>query len=276
MYVKVFESILTSSLAEDYQTRHIFMDLLVLADPKGFVDMTPEAIARLTNVPLDVIKPALCKLCKPDPRSRSKKDDGRRLVPLDAERGWGWRIVNFEAYRGMKDENARREYMRVYMRARRAKHKARKHPISKRKQKVNISSMQKQDANAKAEAEKTKKSSAKKPADPRVKILIDQFCDAYKKAHGRAYVVTGGKEGNLLKRTLKALDAEGVADPVAELMKAADTMLADEWGKPNASIGLWCSQINKWRDGPTTKKPPGYKPSSSVGLPRFAGGVEQP
>jgi len=120
VYAKIFAQIFDSSIAEDYRTRHIFMDLLVLADREGLVDMTLESIARRTNIPVDVLTDAVCKLCKPDVNSRTETEDGRRLVLIDPERAWGWRIVNFEQYHAMRDENGRRAYMRSYMRRRRA------------------------------------------------------------------------------------------------------------------------------------------------------------
>ena len=45
MFAKVFGQIFDSSIAEDYNCRRMFMDLLVLADSTGAVDMTPEAIS---------------------------------------------------------------------------------------------------------------------------------------------------------------------------------------------------------------------------------------
>ena len=120
MYAKVFSQIYDSSIAEDWQTRLVFMDLLILADPQGVVDMTIDSIARRTNVPRDIVEAAVCKLCKPDPESRTETADGRRLIPLDKHRSWGWQIVNFQHYHAMRDENARREYMRDYMRRRRS------------------------------------------------------------------------------------------------------------------------------------------------------------
>lgn len=117
MYAKVFQQIFESSLAEDYTTRHIFMDLLVLADRTGVVDMTPESIARRTKIPLKTVRAALAVLEGPDKRSRSTKNAGCRIVRLSAHRDWGWRIVNFIHYhRKMRDENARREANRLYQR----------------------------------------------------------------------------------------------------------------------------------------------------------------
>jgi hypothetical protein len=116
MYARIFEQIFTSSIAKDYEVRHVFMDLLVLADQDGAIDMTLEAIAGETAVPKRIIRRAIKKLCKPDPQSRSEAEDGRRLIPLRLNRSWGWQIVNFEAYKELRDEEARRAYMREYMR----------------------------------------------------------------------------------------------------------------------------------------------------------------
>lgn len=102
------------------------MDLLVLADSDGVVDMTQEAIARRTNVPLEMVQKALHALCSPDPRSHSPGEDGRRLLPLDERRPWGWQIVNYHHYRLIRDEEARREYFRDYRKKEREKKRMKK------------------------------------------------------------------------------------------------------------------------------------------------------
>src|SRR6266478_5175351 len=123
MFAKVFEQIFDSSIAEDYNCRRMFMDLLVLADSTGAVDMTHEAIARRINVPLDEVRQYIEQLCQPDARSRSKLEEGKRLVHLDVNRDWGWQIVNYRHYRNLKDEEARRSYFRDAQRKARAKKK---------------------------------------------------------------------------------------------------------------------------------------------------------
>ena len=116
MFAKVYTQIFASSIAENYTTRHVFMDLLVLADPEGVVDMTMGAISRTTNVPLDVIKQAIQELSEPDKSSRSPEEEGRRIALIDSHRDWGWRIINYDHYRTLRDEEARRSYNRNYMR----------------------------------------------------------------------------------------------------------------------------------------------------------------
>jgi len=123
MFAKVFGQIFDSSIAEDYNCRRMFMDLLVLADSTGAVDMTAEAIARRTNVPVEEVVKYVKELCQPDAKSRSKLEEGKRLVPLDSNRDWGWKIVNYVHYRKIRDEAARREYFRDKQREHRKKQK---------------------------------------------------------------------------------------------------------------------------------------------------------
>jgi hypothetical protein len=121
MFAKVFQQIFDSSIAENYRYRHIFMDMLVLADPDGGIDMTLEAIARRTNVPVDELREAITALSLPDASSRTQEFEGRRLVPIDAKRSWGWRVVSYGHYRAIRDEETRRQYQRDYYVERKAK-----------------------------------------------------------------------------------------------------------------------------------------------------------
>jgi hypothetical protein len=109
MFAKVFAQILDSSLAEDYRVRLVFEDFLKLSDSKGIVDMTPQSIARRTNVPLEIVTTGIAALESPDPSSRTPDEEGRRIVRMDAHRTWGWRIVNFEKYR----QSASKEMLRL-------------------------------------------------------------------------------------------------------------------------------------------------------------------
>lgn len=123
MYAKIFSQIFDSSICEDYLARHVFMDLLVLANRYGHVDMTPFAISRRTNVPIELVLAALLKLSAPDENSRTPDESGRRIVLLDDHRDWGWRIVNYEQYRDIRDEEGRKAYFREHKREQRAKSK---------------------------------------------------------------------------------------------------------------------------------------------------------
>lgn len=121
MFAKIFTQIFDSSIADDPSIRYGFMDLIVLADCEGVVDMTPEAISRRTNVPLETVTTYLVALASPDPRSRSSDDHGARIRLLDSHRDWGWQIVNYDHYRSIRDEDSRRAYFRDRKRAQRQK-----------------------------------------------------------------------------------------------------------------------------------------------------------
>ena len=113
MYGKIFESIYDGSLAcGDWKALITFQQLIILADQDGVVDMTDIAIHRRTTIPLEIIQKGIEELLKPDPHSRSKDEDGRRLTLLDSERDWGWVIVNYEHYRKLASAAERREQNR--------------------------------------------------------------------------------------------------------------------------------------------------------------------
>lgn len=119
MFARIFLQILDSSIAEDWQLRHIFEDLLKLMDYKdGTIDMTREAISRRLNIPLKVVNEKIHILESPDPKSRDPHMEGRRLERMDEHRDWGWRVVNFEKYKDLKT--------REELRQRVANHRAKK------------------------------------------------------------------------------------------------------------------------------------------------------
>lgn len=125
MYGKIFCQIYEGTLASrgPWEALVTFQQLIVLANKHGEVDMTPEALAARTTIPLEIIKTGLTALEKDDPESRSAAENGKRIVRLDSHRSWGWRIVNYEHYRNLRSQEDRREYMRVLMAERRAKQK---------------------------------------------------------------------------------------------------------------------------------------------------------
>jgi len=113
VFAKVFRQIFASSIVERPEVRFTFMDLLILADSGGVVDMTHEAIARWTNRPIEVIRETIAELERPDPKSRTPDDEGRRIVRLDEHRDWGWLIVNYEKFRMISSEEQRKAKTRL-------------------------------------------------------------------------------------------------------------------------------------------------------------------
>ena len=109
LFGKIFQQMYDSTVCEDWRAMVTFQQLIVLANEKGEIDMTPESIARRTNIPLkDVILPGLKKLQEKDKRSRSKQDNGARIVPLEG-REYGWRIPTFHHYTFIIAEEQRKK-----------------------------------------------------------------------------------------------------------------------------------------------------------------------
>jgi len=122
-YGKIFQQIYDGSLRSDPMTRLVFMDMVILADKDGVVDMTHEAIAARTNVPIETVCEAIKSLESPDPRSRSSKENGARIKRLDEHRDWGWVLINYDYYIKKGTRADKNEADRIRMQNIRSKNK---------------------------------------------------------------------------------------------------------------------------------------------------------
>lgn len=242
MFVKLYSRITESSLMEQpIEVRYTFMMLLAIADPTGRVVGTDIAIARRINLPLLTFVNSVNSLKEPDPDSNSKEEDGRRVVSSDSERGY--QIVNYQKYRNLKDENAKREYMRTYMRNRREAEKSVKSVNFCKDPLIDVTQ-----AEAEAEAEvktntppTTKPPKPKPPTDP----SFDRFWRAYpnRKAKGSA------------EKSWKALKPD--AELVELILEAIeDQKLSEKWREEGGRFipypATWLNQ-KRWEDEQTTK-----------------------
>ena len=98
-YTPVFGSVFTGSLCGQYPDTAAWLFLLAMADRHGVVDRTPQYIASVTGMSLHDLMGCLERFMQPDPMSRTSEYEGRRLELIDPSRTWGWRILNFRAYR---------------------------------------------------------------------------------------------------------------------------------------------------------------------------------
>ena len=115
-FAKVFSSLWEGTLYGQGTAQLVFVYLLANCDAGGVVDVTPQVIAGATGFDLDAVREALRMLEAEDPESRTPDEGGRRIVLLDEHRSWGWRIVNYGAYRARLNEEERRVAARERMR----------------------------------------------------------------------------------------------------------------------------------------------------------------
>jgi hypothetical protein len=113
-FTKLYSSIVFSTIwREDDKTRLVWITMLAIADENGDVKSSIPGLADAARVSISECEAALQKLSSPDKYSRSKEQEGRRIVEIDG----GWNIVNRNKYRD-KTSN-RTEYWREYKRKKR-------------------------------------------------------------------------------------------------------------------------------------------------------------
>lgn len=119
-YTKLFSEILLSTVwREPNHVRIVWITMLALRDKYHTVQASIPGLADAAKVTLDECKDALEHLSSPDPYSRSKESEGRRIEPCEG----GWYIINAEKYRNKMTLDERNEYQRIKQREYRKKKK---------------------------------------------------------------------------------------------------------------------------------------------------------
>lgn len=107
-FSKLFSSIVTSTIwREADHVRIVWVTMLATCDKHGVVLAAVPGLAALANVSIENCLDALDRLMSPDPWSRTKDFDGRRIEEV---RG-GWRLLNYGRYRDRdKATDTRQQY----------------------------------------------------------------------------------------------------------------------------------------------------------------------
>lgn len=161
-FTKLSESIVASTVwGYDSDTRVVWVTMLAIADATGVVRASVPGLARLAVVSVEAARKALDIFLSPDPDSRDKSNEGRRIEVIDG----GWLILNYLKYRNYRDDDARRLHNREYQKKSRATPRTsasvstRQHssaPVSSGQQGQRLSAQEEADAEADGEAEAEK------------------------------------------------------------------------------------------------------------------------
>lgn len=104
-YTKLFSSILHSTVwAEPHTTRIVWITMLAMCDQHGVVSASVPGLARAAGVTRQECEIALKAFLSPDPDSRTRDYEGRRIEPVDG----GWVLLNHGKYRELMSANDRR------------------------------------------------------------------------------------------------------------------------------------------------------------------------
>jgi len=111
-FTKLFSTITDSTIwqAPD-ATRLVWITMLAMADQNGYVGASMPGLAARARVSMDDCLTALTTFLAPDPWSRTKDFDGRRIAETDG----GWLLLNHAKYRATLNADDRREQARVSM-----------------------------------------------------------------------------------------------------------------------------------------------------------------
>lgn len=109
-YTKLFNTMILSTIwtAPDH-VRIVWVTLLALADMDGVVHASVPGLAKAASVDVESCREAIQHLSEPDPDSRTKEHEGRRIIEVDG----GWWLVNYEKYRRMMSKEDQREKNRI-------------------------------------------------------------------------------------------------------------------------------------------------------------------
>ena len=121
MYGKTFESMYDGSMIGTGLNVYGVWNYVIAKTRRGVIELNPKLLAFILGGDQAEIESAIEFLCSPDTKSRSKEEEGRRLVK---EGEYQYRVVNWKLYDGIKSESDRREYNRVKQAEYRAKNDA--------------------------------------------------------------------------------------------------------------------------------------------------------
>jgi hypothetical protein len=145
-FTKLFSSITESTVwCEPDSTRIVWITMLAMADREGRVWASVPGLAGRARVSVKACREALKCFLSPDIDSRTKEHEGRRIEEIDG----GWRLLNHAKYRELRDQEARKEYQREWVKKRRQSMST-----------VDRSRPQSTNAEAEAEAESERRGSA--------------------------------------------------------------------------------------------------------------------
>jgi hypothetical protein len=116
-YTKLFSSILDSTVwQEDKDTKLVWVTMLAMKNRHQIVEASVPGLAKRAGVSINECQASLEKLKAPDPFSRTKENDGRRIEDVEG----GWRILNGEKYRDKMSPDELRAYKAAKQREYRA------------------------------------------------------------------------------------------------------------------------------------------------------------
>lgn len=114
-YGKTFDSLYTGSMVgAGLHVFGVWNYVIANSKPPGVVELNPRLMAAIFGCEVSLVVEAIRILCEPDPESRSKECDGRRLIH---EGQFLYSIPTWSKYNQLRNEEERRAQNREHARA---------------------------------------------------------------------------------------------------------------------------------------------------------------
>jgi hypothetical protein len=247
--------------------------MLAMADRHGRVWASIPGLAKESAVSVDACQTAIDEFLAPDPYSRTKVCEGRRIEPIDG----GWRLINHAKYRAIRDEEERRFYKTAKQREYRAVDN-----VDKSGQVLNDMDASAHNAEAEAEAEaKVQKPSRAKAAratkdstktalaktrHDEFKSIIAEYWDSKNKG---VQMPWDGREGKNLEMFLRAaphITAEQFRGFLRNRFKSEVNH--------GERASQWIAWVTNYAAGPMDRFGKTIQSSAPVSMPSSAAGEE--
>lgn len=109
-YTKLFGSILESTIwLESPPVKIVWITMLAMCDRDGVVEASVPGLAKRAGVERGHCEQALALFLAPDPDSRTRDYEGRRIEPVYG----GWRLLNYDVYRERASKEEKQEKDRL-------------------------------------------------------------------------------------------------------------------------------------------------------------------
>jgi len=110
-FTKLFSTLTDSTIwCEDNPTRIVWIAMLAMADRKGIIHASIPGLANRARVSIEECESALDRFMLPDPYSRTEDHEGRRIERIEG----GWRLLNYEKYRELGNDETVKESKRKW------------------------------------------------------------------------------------------------------------------------------------------------------------------
>ena len=109
MFGKLFQSTFTGSMFGAGPVVFAVWSYAIANVQKSRVDLNPAMLASILGSDAKAVQGAIDYLCSPDPRSRTKDHEGKRLI---REGEFQYFMPTHEKYRAIRNDDERREYNR--------------------------------------------------------------------------------------------------------------------------------------------------------------------